>query len=706
MHALPRPPVVATALFVAVSLAAQESRPTARPVVVTATRSPQDPFELPYSTTQLGSPRITGEQQARSTPEMLKEIPGVSVQKTAHGQGSPKIRGQTGFQTLLLVDGVRMNDSTWRSGNVEYWSHVDPYSVAGFELVRGPGSVLWGSDASFGVGHAVSKHRTSFAPGFHHDHGLSLRYASAEDSYVTHAQTAGNAGEFGWHAGATFKDFGDLTAGRNIGLLPYTGYTEGDGDVQLTRDLGGKQRLTFAAQVVSLSDVPRTHSTTAARTWRGTQVGTDLKREHDHRRQLYYGRYEAEGLLGIDGATFTLGWKDRYEREERTPSNGRTQFNVTEVGTAVATAQFQHQAASGRWAFGADYYRDSVDSDFREYNADGSLRGTRNRGPVAGDATYDLLGAYVQDEIALGDDVRLTLGARFTYAEVDAEQVDVPGDSVVFDDVHDSWTAFTPTARVLWRATPATRWYFGFAEGFRTPNLSDLTRFDVGRSGEQEVPASGLDPEHYYTFELGGRFDDGQYAIEATPWYTVVRDQIGRYRTGGTVNGLPEVSKANVGDGWLAGIEVSGAASLAALELDEWRVFGFVDYVAGEIDAVGNSGQPLPNEPVTGLPPLSGTLGLRWEHPTQRTGAEVFSRMAWHKHVDSYSNDDRNDPQRVPPGGLPGYATLNLRGWHRVGKHFEVSLAVENLTDVDYRIMSSGLNEPGTNVIMTLAASF
>ena len=147
-------------------------------IVVTATRLGQDPFELPYATSQLASGRIRHQLQSRSTPEILKQVPGISVQKTAHGQGSPKFRGQTGFQTLLLVDGIRINDSTWRSGNVEYWNHVDPYSFDRFEVLLGPAAALWGSDAVAGVGQAFTRRNKSFDPGLHihRPHPAAIRH--------------------------------------------------------------------------------------------------------------------------------------------------------------------------------------------------------------------------------------------------------------------------------------------------------------------------------------------------------------------------------------------------------------------------------------------------------------------------------------------------------------------------------------------------
>lgn len=684
------------------------ARPPRRtePVVVTATRSEKDPFDLPYSTTTLTGFDITTRLQSRTTPEALKEVAGVSVQKTSHGQGSPKIRGQTGFQTLLLVDGIRMNDSTWRTGNVEYWNHVDPYSYDRFEIVRGPSSVLWGSDAVSGVGHAFQKGRKSFEAGTHID-GLALfRYASAENSFIGRAETQGNVDGFGWHLGLSAKEFGDASQGRTVGQLPYSGYDEGDLDAKLTWAPDQHQRLSFGAQVVHLDDVPRTHSTIfGVAGWRGTTAGGDLERQHDHRRQLYWLQYEVEELSFADQMIATLGFKNRYEEENRLRSNGRRSFNELDVETPLATLQFTNQLGDGRLTWGGDWYMDLVDSSSREYNADGSLRSMTNRGVVAGDADYTMLGAFAQYDVPLGSEFDLLAGARYTHVEMDAKDVDVPGDSVTFNNVEEDWDAITGNVRLLWKAEERVRVFTGLSQSFRAPNLSDTTRFDVGRSGEQEVPASGLDEEQYLTFELGGRFDDGKLAVGLTGYYTDVKDQIGRFRTGNIINGLPEVSKSNVGDGYYAGFELEGSYDLADLGFEQWSLFGFVDYVDGRIDQLTTSGQ-IVEDKAGALPPLTGMLGVAWRDEEDRRGFEAYTRLAYHIHSEDYSTADGQNPERIPPDGLPGYAVVGLRGWVEVCPKVLASLAVENLADLDYRIMDSGMNELGTNVMLTLQAKF
>ena len=124
-------------------------------VVVTANR---------YNTLSLNTPEAVRvlnikpveEYQIRTSPEALSITPGIFVQKTNHGGGSPFIRGLTGNQTLLLFDGIRLSNSTMRYGPNQYFNTVDVFSLDRIEVLRGSGSVQYGSDALGGTIQAFS----------------------------------------------------------------------------------------------------------------------------------------------------------------------------------------------------------------------------------------------------------------------------------------------------------------------------------------------------------------------------------------------------------------------------------------------------------------------------------------------------------------------------------------------------------------------
>ena len=113
-------------------------------IVVSASRRAESALSMPYTVTVQDMNELLAIRQVRTIPEAMREISGVMVQKTGHGQGSPYIRGFTGLRTLFLIDGIRLNNSTFREGPNQYWNTVDPASVYRLELVKGPSSVRYG----------------------------------------------------------------------------------------------------------------------------------------------------------------------------------------------------------------------------------------------------------------------------------------------------------------------------------------------------------------------------------------------------------------------------------------------------------------------------------------------------------------------------------------------------------------------------------
>jgi len=683
---------------------AGEQKPVALDkVVITATRTEKDAFDVPFAALALDSGDFLHRRQIRTTPEVFGETAGVMVQKTGHGQGSPFVRGFTGFRTLFLVDGIRLNNSVMRDGPNQYWNTVDPFSVDRYELVKGPGSVLFGSDAVGGTVNALTVGRRGYDDGFHLGGRLAYRYASAERSNIGRGEANGNVDDrFGFHAGITAKSFGDLIGGTDVGRQRETGYHEWDGDLKLEYFLNPDEKFVVAAQHVNQDNAWRTHKTIYGVSWEGTTVGNELKRVLDQDRTLAYAQFHSTDIGGlVDTVRASLSYHLQEEEQSRVRNDGRGDRQGFSVGTVGAWLQLETPSAIGRWTYGADLYHDRVDSFRDNYDAGGNYTGSAIQGPVGDDATYILAGLFVQDDVAISDRLDVILGARYAYAKADADEVEDPqtGNPI---SITDRWSQLTGSARALYRLDEAARWavYGGISQAFRAPNLSDLTRLDTARSNEIETPSPGLDPENFVAFELGVKTRHETLQGEGAVFYTLIDDMIVRTPTGRVINGNNEVTKQNAGDGFAWGFEVA----LNWRFVPGWTAFGNFTWMDTQVTTYPTSAPIKVREPMDRQMPPTGLLGIRWDHAREPLWAEGLVRIAGE--ADRLSTRDKSDTQRIPPGGTPRYTVIVLRGGAELVEGLHASLAVENLTNQDYRIHGSGVNEPGTNVVLTVDWTF
>jgi hemoglobin/transferrin/lactoferrin receptor protein len=687
--------------------ATQEPKPPAPgdPVLVTATRDARDPFLVPYSAEVIDSRQLR-ERGYRNTPQALRDLPGVMVQETSPGQGSPFLRGFTGYSNLFLIDGIRLNHAAFRAGPNQYWNTVDALGLDRIEVVMGPASTLYGSDAIGGTVQAFTRRPDQYArQGLAYGGMTYGRFASAENSIMGRGefsigQTWEDGARTGFLIGGSAKSFGDIEGGRGTGLQPETGYRENAVDFKIEHQVSPDERWVFFHHQLAQYDVPRTHSTIAGRSWRGTAVGTDRRRENDQDRSLSYVQYHRERLGGfVDAVRASLSWQQHEETTDRIRSNGAQDVQGFTVGSLGAWVQMDSKATSfGRFQWGIEFYRDHVDSFLRRSTPQPA---DWIQGPVADNARYDTLGIYLQDSIALGDRAELILGGRFTHVAADADKVRDPVTSTR-TSLKDNWSQFTGNARLRYDLLPR-HWnvFGGVSQGFRAPSLADLSSFELARSGEFEVPSLGLEPEHYLSYELGTKWRSESWSVRAAWFHTDVDDQIQRFPTGNTNSqGQNEITKANVGRGFIHGVEL--AAGYQATE--ELSLFAAGSWQYGRSKNFETAGGALTEEPMSRVMPLMVRLGARYDFWRERCWVE--SEVVHSAEQDKLSAADRRDTQRIPQGGTPGYTVWNLRcGW-QVRDNASLDAAIENLTDYDYRVHGSGSNSLGRNLVLGMTVRF
>ena len=664
-------------------------------VLITATRSEVQSFAAPYTAQKVRTSDFSHHRMPRTATIALRDVPGVTVQKTSNAQGSPYIRGFTGYRTLMMVDGIRLNNSVFRDGPNQYWNLIDSYTIDRLEVVKGPSSVLYGSDAIGGTVNAVLRRPDGYGEGFQGYRQVYGQASTADRTYFGRGEVVATYGSWlGVLLGGTWKDFGDVDGGCDVGVQDYTGYGQCSGDVRVEYHPDADTTLTFAHYQLYEDDAWRSHSTVYGIDWHGAGHGSDQKRVLDEYHSLSYIRYRKDRVSEcFDSVELTASFQQLNQVQWRVRGNGvekRDGFDTETYGLAM---QFVSPSQIGQWTYGVEWYHDEVRSFARNYDAGGTLTGVDIQGPVGDDASYDLLGVYVQDVIPICQRVDLTLGGRYTFARADAQKVEDPdtGDRI---SLSDEWHSVVGSARLSWFVDEQEHWnvFGGVSQGFRAPNLSDLSGSSIAKSGEQEIPSPGLDPEEYLNYEVGVKAKYENVAAQVSYFYTDISDMIVRTPTGTfSTAGDPEVSRQNAGDGHVQGIEVGASWRFHP----QWTLFGAVAWVEGEADTYPTSDPVVKREYLSRLMPTTTQIGLRWDHPEGKVWVETACTFA--ATADLLNTRDMGDTQRIPPGGTPGYTVLDIRGGWKVCESLDVWAGIENVTNADYRTHGSGVNEPGTN---------
>lgn len=641
-------------------------------IAVTAARSERGVFDTPQATTVIGK-RAIGQANVSRTPDLLCYAQGVYVQRTNLGGGSPFIRGLTGKQVLILVDGVRLNNSFYRFGPHQYLNTIDPNIIKRIEVVRGPGSVLYGSDALGGVINIITKRRTDFSSSADLSGLIEGRYDSGVDGGSARAQFEGNRNAIGFIGGVTGKVFDDLEGGAGVDEQVPSGYDELDADLKLNWRADEHNEFIVAGQYTRQYDVPKTSEVT---------LGDLLKFNYEpQERELAYGEYRGQDFGPFDQIKLNLSYNRQREGEEIIDGEAPLieTRELTDVETKGATAQFTNLLGDSHYlTYGVDYYRDDYDTGKIEIDRTTGVDTPVQPGTPDG-AYYTSIGVYAQDEFALTERADLIAGVRYsrfeTEGELGAEALSLKTDKV------------TGSLNARYGLTPSLNLVGGVAQGFRAPNIEDFFgRVDFF----SEIPNTELKPEESISGEIGVNFLKDGTSADVYYYYSDYDNLIDRVEVGTQPDGTPIEQRQNINEARIHGVEAGITHSFSR----HWWAAATVAWTQGEDTSTG--------EPVRRIPPLNGSLRVRYL-PSSRLWFEAAALIA--DRQDELSDGDIEDP-RIGPDGTPGYTVINLGAGYSPTSNQTLLVTLENLSDKTYKTHGSGLFSPGRNVAVTYRVGF
>ena len=551
------------------------------------------------------------------------------MQQTTPGHGSPFIRGFNGRQTLLLQDGIRLNNSTWRSGPVQYWNTLDSQAIDRLELIKSQGSVLYGSDAIGGTVNILSK-----SSDFRDEDG-SFSNGAAYYRFDTNSQSnlgrieqsIGVGKKWGIMLGLSAKDVGDIRDSA-LGRMVGTGYSEQSLDLKFDYALSESQTLTFSHTYLDQDDINRWHNTTANQGWihgsSFTSAGSDLARRYDQERSLTYLRIENNDpvtawlnhwqLNASFQKTQDSEFRDRFvdhDDDVTTAKIRRMDDKLLDVQTYGLTFQAASPFVKGDLVWGADYYHDSVDSaGFRDGVARASNR------PVADGSTYDSLGIFANFTHDLTDRFSYDAGARYSYVSADWQGYR-PDGAAADQSGSGSWNDFSLSLRGLYDATDEWTIYGGLSQAFRAPNLDDLTGAQFALNGLTSTGSPDVEAEKFLTAELGARFENDTLSYGIAGYHTFIDNGIVRVSERAAIP--PEeqddiaIVTTNGNDGYLYGFEAEAAWNFHP----DWELSGWIAWQDGKAEKPKIIGGPLSEDTIRRMHPLTTAATLKWSHPSE-----------------------------------------------------------------------------------------
>lgn len=707
--------------------------------------------------------KTIAQTNAQNTGDLLINTGKIFVQKSQQGGSSPVLRGFEASRVLLVIDGVRMNNAIYRSGHLQNVITSDQNSLSRVEVMYGPSSTIYGSDALGGIVHLVTKSPVlSGDKKFLTTGSAFTRYSSVNNEKTIHADASLGGKKFAWFQSYNYSDFGDMKMGSNyLSKYPnfgrrstYVGSINGvdsvltNADDRVQKFSGYKQwdiiqKLLFKQnehithslnfQLSNTNDVPRYDRLQDIRNFGGS-IGTTLRYAawYYGPQKRVLGAYELNATkLGFaDALKANISYQDIEESRQTREYRRYDRFDsqVEKVKVFGITISARKDIGNSELTVGADAQLNDVQSRATRTNlTTGAVTKLATRYPD-GKNKMNNFGVFAQHlykfknkKLVLNDGIRLQ-SISLQSNVLDNSFFNLPDTAVKQNSF-----AVTGNIGVVYSPVKNTAIKASVSSGFRAPNIDDLAKvFESSTAARQVVvPNADIKPEYTYNFDLSinQRIAD-RVTVELTGFYTLFRNAI--IKAPFKLNGQDSIIYNGVKSQVLASQNVNKANLYGFtfnIAADIYKGIGFsstMSYTKGSFktDASKTSGvyekqangtyalvnRNVSTKPLDHIPPFMGKTGITYQHKIFNTEAYLLYN-GW-KRLDQYNADGEDNAQYATADGMPSWMTLNWKANLNVLKYLQIQLGVENILDRNYRAFASGFSAGGRNFLVGLRVNW
>ena len=692
----------------------------------------------------------------QTSADLLATIPGIKVQKSQFGGGSPVIRGMESNRVLLVVDGVRMNNAIYRKGHLQSSISVAPNMLDKIEVVFGPSSVLYGSDALGGVIHYYTKTPKLSAEEEVKSQFFS-RFSSVNQEITSHVSAELRFSNWASLTSISFSDFGDLQSGsrRSHGfkdwgkvfyysenrygnytenptvnprpeVLKNTGYHQTDFLQKFFIPLSKNTDLKINLQYSTSSNIPRfdrliefKNNSLKFSEWNyGPQNRFLLSSQfliHPNKKWLESGSITgAYQQIKESRIQRKFGSLDRSFREELVnvfSVNGDFSVSLTQDKKRVLSYGFEFT------------YNDVISKSFGKtlVVSNGQINGSssgfkvQSRYPDGG-SNYLSSSAYIAYRQDLNSKTTLNTGLRFTNTTLHALWLDQTFMHLPETNITAVNSAVTATIGYVYR--PGKNWQLNsvVSSGFRSPNIDDIGRVRE-KSGNISIPNIHVNPEFAYNVEIGLQkyFNDKKFRVGANVYYSLLDNYIQRdfvYNTDGSTKQVQfdgefgnAITNQNKGTAYVFGYTLSYLGKISSTINSS----GFITYTKGRTYDT--------KEPMSSIPPLFGRVEINYKKDKIEFGAAL--KFNSKKDIEDFNITEGIDNHDLTPivdpnaildsdkyYGSPSWMTIGLTSNYLLSDTFSIQARLDNIFDEHYIEFASGISAPGRNASISFVANF
>lgn len=688
--------------------------------------------EIPNMITKITKIEIL-RNNPQTTADLLGQTGKVFIQKSQLGGGSPMIRGFATNRVLLVVDGVRMNNAIYRSGNLQNIISIDALSTETAEVIFGPGSLIYGSDA---IGGVMDFH--TLIPRLSADDKMLVRgsvlgrNSTANKEKTVHADI--NLGWKKWSvlSAFTYSKFGDLKMGKHGGQDSYLRpeYVERiNGTDSIVKNSNPRiQRFSGYDQINFLQKIrfkPNDnldiqYSFTHAKTGNAPRYDRLIQYRNGQLRyaEWYYGPMiwnmhnlqialnKTNGLF--DEARFITAYQDYGEsRLDRTRAANFLNRQAETVKAISANFDATKKIGTSQLFYGIEYVHNKVGSTgIRMSITNNSVSPLVSRYPDG--SLFSTAGLYASYKINFHPKVTVTTGLRYSYNTLDAT-FDTTFIKFPYKKAELNEGGLTGNAGVVYRPTETWQLNANISTGYRMPNVDDIGKLFESVPGNVTVPNPGLSSEYAWNFELGiVKNIPEKFRLDINAFHTILDNAIVRrpFKLNGQDSIIFMGSKSrvealqNIANATVNGLQ----ASLEIFFNRELSLQTHANWIGGkETDDTKNEQVALRH-----APPFYGSTLLKYRLKKLYVETSVYYNSTIKNEDLAPSEQAKTDIYAKDANGKPyspGWYTLNVKASYQLTKNLLCTTGWENITNKRYRPYSSGIVAAGSNFIISLRAA-